>query len=154
MRSLEKIKILLDSTYLLPILGVEVVDVRSVLIVLKKLYDKDIAIYYYTPLNIFEALGVISKTNYDYSIVAKGLKAITENFIEITPSPEEYLYALELKKKGFKDLIDLILYSVSLKRNIFFLTRDETLIDFIKRNNGELRYILFEKDFFNKYKDI
>jgi len=154
MRSLKKIKILLDSTYLLPILGVEVVDVRSVLIVLKKLYDKDIAIYYYTPLNIFEALGVISKTNYDYSIVAKGLKAITENFIEITPSPEEYLYALELKKKGFKDLIDLILYSVSLKRNIFFLTRDETLIDFIKRNNGELRYILFEKDFFNKYKDI
>ncbi len=151
MRSLEKIKILLDSTYLLPILGVEVVDVRSVLIVLKKLYDKDIAIYYYTPLNIFEALGVISKTNYDYSIVAKGLKAITENFIEITPSPEEYLYALELKKRGFKDLIDLILYSVSLKRNIYFLTRDETLIDFIKKNNGETKYILFEKEFINKY---
>ncbi len=54
--------------------------------------------------------------------------------------------ALELRGRGFKDLIDLLLYATSLTQDIKFLTRDDTLIDFL-RNQGEgLENIMHEED--------
>lgn len=46
MKSSEKLRLLLDSTYLLPILGVEVEGIRNTLILLKKLRDEGKTEYY------------------------------------------------------------------------------------------------------------
>lgn len=59
--------------------------------------------------------------------------------------------ALDLKKEGFKDFIDLLLYTTSLTRNLLFLTRDTALIDFLKDLGEETKSILYEENFVKSY---
>ncbi len=60
---------------------------------------------------------------------------------------------MNLRKKGdFKDLIDLLLYTTSLTRNLMFLTRDLELINFLQGCGEILDNILYEDDFIRKYK--
>lgn len=54
---MDKIHILLDSTYLLPIIGLDVEGIEKALSTLRTLGRRKIAIYYYTPFNILEILG-------------------------------------------------------------------------------------------------
>ena len=60
------------------------------------------------------------------------MESIKKWFGLVVPDAEEYVKALELRKKGFGDLIDLILYSVARKRGLKFLTRDKRLVEFLK----------------------
>ena len=112
MKSSRTLKLLLDSTYLLPIVGVEVKDIENTLILLKKLRDKEEAEYYYTPFNLFEIVGKLSRLNYDINRVAIGLTAIEEEFKLIQPTHQGYLKALTLRAKGYRDLIDLSLIHI------------------------------------------
>ncbi len=154
MNSLDKIKLLLDSTYLLPIVGVEVEGTKRVLMLLKKLRSLGILEIYYTPFNIIEILGKISKMKYDPSIVSMGLKLIKEEFRQTQPTIDGYTKALKLKTKGFRDLIDLLLYTTSLTQNIEFLTRDKTLINFLKENKEDIKNIIYEEDFIKQYNNL
>jgi len=67
-----ELRILLDSTYILPILGVEVEGIDEVLVVLRRLRRKKRARFYYTEFNILEILGKIAKVRYNRDIVATG----------------------------------------------------------------------------------
>ncbi|MET1159480.1 MAG: PIN domain-containing protein [Thermoprotei archaeon] len=145
MKSSDKLRILLDSTYLLPILGVEVAGLEDTLRILAEISRANRAEFYYTPFNILEVMGKIAKTRYDREVVSKGLRLIVEEFIEITPTCEGYLKALELRRKGFKDLIDLLLYSTALTRNLLFLTRDRELIEFLEGIGEKTHNILIEE---------
>lgn len=150
MRSSKMLKLLLDSTYLLPIIGIQVEDIENALILLKKLRDEDKAEYYYTPFNLFEIIGRLSKLRYDPERVATGLMAIEEEFKLIQPTREGYLKVLALRAKGYRDLIDLLLYTTSQTTNITFLTRDYTLINFLNKHNEDISNILDEKNFLQK----
>ena len=125
--SSSKTRILLDTTYILPVLGVRVKGIEDVIAKLRTLYLKGEVELYYSPYSLFEALGRISETS-----VEEGLLSIREpgTFIE------GYLRALRLKSEGFGDLIDLILYSTALTKGLRFLTRDKKLIKFIE-DSGE-----------------
>jgi len=103
MKSL-KLKILLDTTYLLPALGVKVDIEPQIFEILKQLYISRHAEFYYTSLNILEALGKIAKTKYDINVVSIGLESIKNNLKLLTPTVKDYLKALELRSKGFRDL--------------------------------------------------
>ena len=151
MKSSRKLKLLLDSTYLLPIVGVEVKGVENTLILLKKLRDKEKAEYYYTPFNLFEIIGKLSRLSYDPDRAAIGLTAIEEEFKLIQPTLQGYLKALALRAKGYRDLIDLILYATSQTSNIIFLTRDYALIRFLRENHEDTSNILYEKKFLEGY---
>jgi len=50
----------------------------------------------------------------------------------ITPTTRGYVKALELRRKGFGDLIDLLLYATSKTRGLLLLTRDAALVEFLK----------------------
>jgi len=79
MKSSRTLKLLLDSAYLLPIVGVEVEGIENTLILLKNLEIKRKQnITNYTPFNLFEIIGKLSKLNYDIDRVAIGLTAIDE----------------------------------------------------------------------------
>ncbi len=145
------IRILLDSTYLLPILGIEVEGVGKALEVLGRLRSDGKAEFYYTEFNMIEILGKISKTNYDMGRVAVGLHSIEEEFELIYPTVEGYLKALDLRKSGFKDLIDLLLYTTSLTRDLMFLTRDDPLIKFLEGLGEETGGILHERSLIEEY---
>ncbi len=146
-----RFRILLDSTYILPIVGVEVEGIEEALVVLKKLRRKRRAEFYYTPFNILEVLGKIARVEYDRDVVATGLSIIEEEFKQAYPTVEGYVKALNLKKRGFRDLIDLLLYTTSLTRGLLFLTRDDELIEFLEKEGEERGNIIHEGDFLKKY---
>ncbi len=145
------IRILLDSSYLLPILGVDVEGVDKALKVLERLRSEGKARFYYTEFNLLEIIGKISRTDYDRGRVAVGLRSIEEEFGLIHPTVEGYLKALDLRKSGFKDLIDLLLYATSLTRDLVFLTRDDHLIRFLEERGEEVGRILHERSLIEKY---
>ena len=95
------------------------------MLILTKLRDEGLAEYYYTQYNVLEILGKLGRINFDMERVVAGLLAIKEEFKQVNPSVKGWLKALELKGRGFKDLIDLLLYATSLTYNINFLTRDK-----------------------------
>ena len=151
MKSSRTLKLLPDSIYLLPIVGVEVEGIKDALILLKKLRDEEKAEYYYTPFNLFEIIGKLSRLSYDPDRVAIGLTAIEEEFKLIQPTHQGYLKALALRARGYRDLIDLLLYATSQASNIIFLTRDYTLINFLGENHEDMSKILDEKRFLERY---
>ena len=154
MRFSRTLKLLLDSTYLLPIVGVDVEGVEDTLILLKKLRDEKKAEYYYTPFNLFEIIGKLSRISYDHDRVAIGLTTIEEEFKQIHPTHQGYMKALALRAKGYRDLIDLLLYTTSQTSNITLLTRDHTLINFLKENHEDTSKIMHERKFLEKYANI
>ena len=146
-----KIRILLDTTYLLPIVGVDVEGVRETLEALEKLYRLGRVEIYYTPFNMLELVGKLSRINYDKRRVELGLKSIREAFRVTQPTSAGYLRALELRRKGFKDTIDLLLYTTSRTRMLRFLTRDAKLIDFLENVGEDTSSIIREEEFLARY---
>ena len=144
-------RLLLDSTYLLPIVGVDVKGVEKVILILKELHNSKGVKYYYTPFNIIEIIGKLSKTTYNPDRVYTGLTSIREEFNLAYPTINGYLKALKLRSLGFKDLIDLLLYTTSLSNNIPFLTRDEDLIKFLTVHGERIDNIIFERDFVKNF---
>ncbi|MGC9149149.1 MAG: PIN domain-containing protein [Sulfolobales archaeon] len=152
MNSSSKAGILIDTSYLLPILGVEVVGITKVLEILKRILLSGEIDIYYSPFSLFEALGKISRLNYDPEIVEQGLIAILEEFKVSLPNTQAYMKALELKKKGFRDLIDLLLYTSALANKLRFLTRDRELIEFLEKHEEDTTNILPEDVFVEEFK--
>ncbi len=140
-----RLRILLDSTYLLPMLGVDVNDIRDVIVGLKRLYDEGKATYYYSPYSLLEILGKISKSTYNEHRLKLGLTAIEEKFTKILPTINGYIKALKLKTRGFRDLIDLLLYTTAETNSILFLTRDKELVDFLLEQGENTSIILLEE---------
>ena len=149
-----KIRILLDTTYILPIIGIDVEDIEKVIVLLKKIRDKGVAEFYYTQFNILEIIGKLGRIDFDKDRVELGLISIKEEFIEVKPSLKAWLKALELRRKGFRDIIDLLLYTTSLTNNILFLTRDIELIKFLEDIGEDTSTILPEEKFLYTYANI
>jgi len=104
-------KVLLDTTFMLPIVGVSVKGIASeVLNKLWQLRRSGEVELFYTEFNLLEILWVLSKLNYELPIVERGLKSIEKNMVKTQPKYSSLLKALELRKKGFHDVIDLLLY--------------------------------------------
>ncbi|AEM39033.1 hypothetical protein Pyrfu_1170 [Pyrolobus fumarii 1A] len=61
MSSSKKLRILLDTTYLLPMVGVRVRGVEPTPEVLQRLWERGVLEAYYTPFNILELLGKVSR---------------------------------------------------------------------------------------------
>ncbi|MEN2975317.1 MAG: PIN domain-containing protein [Candidatus Caldarchaeales archaeon] len=145
-------RILLDSTYLLPIVGVSVSSVEKVLQVLEKLYRSRTIEIYYTEFNILEIIGKLSKIKYDVEVVEAGLNSIVENFKHASPTSRSYLTALKFRSTGFRDLIDLLLYTTSVENNLKMLTRDIDLFEFLRRVEGKKpNTIILEDEFLKTY---
>ena len=151
MSSSGKVRILLDTPYLLPILGVEVVGTARVLEILKRLSLSGEIDIYYSPFSLFEALGKISKLKYDPEVVEQGLAAILEEFKPSLPSARAYMKALELKKRGFSDLVDLLLYATALANRLKLLTRDRELVEFLEKHGEDAVSIILEDAFVEEF---
>jgi len=134
--------ILLDTSFLLPIVGIRVARIDGILRNLRSKHEKGEVTLYYTDLNLLEIAWVLKKTGYETLIVEEGLRSIERNFKKVALKAPSILRALELREKGFKDLIDLLLYILALENGLRFLTLDRNLIEFIKRIGGDTRVFL------------
>lgn len=145
----DKTRILLDTTYLLPILGVEVKEANHTLKKVRTLHLEGRIKLYYSPFSLLEALGKIAKSPFDEERIRNGLTSITKSrvFTEILPTASGYLEALKLRSKGFTDLIDLLLYQTAATNHLKWLTKDQKILSFIKKMGKNQKPILQEKEF-------
>lgn len=133
-------KVLLDTSLLLPTLGVEVERAEKIL---KRLKDNEL---YYSDFSILECLWVVNslkrKGKFDRDSFETGIKSIFECYIRAEINAEIVLKAFEIYEMGHKDIIDCLLYSIALHNNMKFASLDNELKKFIKSNN--LKYVFFE----------
>jgi predicted nucleic acid-binding protein len=142
-------KILLDTSFLLPTLGVEVE--QEVTGTLSKIDSERIHLFY-SDWSLLEsswiAIRQIKQGMYQAHLFRRGLLSITktEVYQPILASPDDYLNALDLYQRGHPDMIDNLLYVTALRNQYRFLTIDDEFMDFISKNNIE-DIVLTPKDF-------
>ena len=134
------LRILLDTSFILPTLGIDVA--KKVLDGLRKLAQTRVEIFY-SRFSILESLWIaarfIRNFTFDIKRFTYGLKSIMQSgrYNCINEPPETFIKALELYELGHKDLIDNILYASSVHLNLKLLTLDTELKEFIKNEELE-----------------
>lgn len=127
-------KVLLDTTFILPSLGIDVGEEVSK--GLNKLAQIKADIYF-SRFSILETLWVavrLSKSaNFDPESFRLGLRSVLESgrYIKVEEDSEIFNEALKLNMLGHKDMIDNILYASSTSLNLKLLTLDNELKEFI-----------------------
>lgn len=134
-------RILLDTSFLLPMVGIRVREVEDLLERLWVRCRRGEVEAYYTELNILEIAWKLSRIRYDPVAVKRGLMSIEKSFTKALLKYTSLLKALELRKRGFSDLIDLLLYAIACESNLQLLTLDEALINFLKRTGEDASVI-------------
>jgi len=130
--------VLLDTSFILPTLGIEVNE--RVLNGLKKLRDISSEIFV-SRFNILEALWVsirlIKAKKFNQKRFLMGLESIFEGkrYSFIDESYTVFKKALKFYILGHEDMIDNLLYAISLEQDLLFLTIDDELREFIRENN-------------------
>jgi PIN domain nuclease of toxin-antitoxin system len=129
--------VLLDTSYLLPTLGLEVreittSDLESIRAASKK------ARFHCSYVSFVEILGLVGKESrkVDAKAVSTGMESLLgSGLYEWTnPSLGALQLALELRTKGHKDNIDNILYATAADSKMLFLSLDEELKKFLAKN--------------------
>lgn len=152
-----RLHILLDSTYLLPVFGIEVEGVTgSDLLELRSLALEGKIKIYYSPVSFIEVVSKIARESQRRRQGPKPheIKAIIKiieqsDYLEaIHPNPQAYSIAYEMKLLGHGDMIDNILYATASTRKLIFLTLDRKLKNFIKQQNLEITKILTHSELF------
>ena len=140
-------RVLLDTSFLLPSLGISTGD--RVLKGLKRLASWEWDIYY-SRHSLVEILWVLKRLRskgieIDEETVRKGLKAVFWGYKEYREGEMAFLHALKMVDMGFRDTFDCILYSSALEGGLLFLTVDRELEKFIL-NSGIENVVLRPED--------
>ncbi len=125
-------KILLDTSFLLPTLGVDVEkEVYEVMGFLRKFET------YYLEVGLIEAFWVVIRKvdRKDMDVVEEGLKAIRKTYKLLKPPIEAYIEAVKIYDLGHRDFIDAIHYTTALHTGIKWLTIDKTFVNFLNEHN-------------------
>ena len=136
------LKVLLDSTYLLPTFGIEVEGLLDEhLARLREIAMKSKVKFYCLTVVWVEIIGKVCKESQRLKIDLGGIldiavrSLLTSGFYEwIQPSPNAVKLAFKLRMLGHKDIIDNLLYATSVVNNMVLLTMDEDLKNFLKKN--------------------
>ncbi len=129
-----KNKVLLDTSFLLPILGFQTSD--KVMKAFEKLGSYEL---YYNDISLLEALWkivkVIEGTKKQVSRIKEGIRAIEDTMIQVSIDEASIENAIYMYKLGHKDIVDNILYSIALSNDLKLLTVDKELIEFINKHD-------------------
>jgi PIN domain nuclease of toxin-antitoxin system len=129
--------VLLDTSFLLPTLGLEVreittADLESIRAASKK------AKLHCSYVSFVEILGLVGKESrkVDAKAVSVGMDSLLGSGLYewTSPSLGAIQLALELRTKGHKDNIDNILYATASESKMLFLSLDEELRKFLTKN--------------------
>jgi len=129
------LKVLLDTSFILPTLGIDVGE--EVEEKLKKLDEVDAEIYY-SRISILESLWVAAKLMknqaFDMERFIQGLKSVMESgrYLKVEENAQTFIDDLKLYELGHRDIIDDLLYAISINFGLKFLTLDTELMGFIQ----------------------
>lgn len=150
-------KILLDTSFLLPTIGINVTH-PLIPQVLQKLASQPSAWQIsYTELNLLELAWIYLKTKKSTDGQANtqkfyqlGLESISKRYSKLDIPVEVYLRATKLKETGHSDLIDCLLYEIAEINRIQLITLDIPLIKFINETGRSMTSIISGQDFLNQ----
>jgi len=129
------LKVLLDTTFILPTLGIEVSE--EVEDGIRKLGKIEAEIYY-SRFSILEsiwiAIRLMKKRSFDVERFDQGLRSIMKSgrYIELEETYRVFKEALRFYMLGHRDMIDNILYAASINLGLKLLTVDSELREFIR----------------------
>ena len=146
-------KMLFDTTFLLPLFGikVDVIDVDRLIALRESLRERGIGVAY-PKLLIIELIAKIAKEASKLGeMPLKVLDAfealLSEVDVELVePSIKHVATAIEMRIQGHKDVFDNILYAMALHENMRLLTEDKKLIDFLRDKGYRTDIIIRLKD--------
>ena len=135
----EKNEILIDTTFLLPALGINVE--KEAMEAIKYFHKVKV---YYLEEGLLEAMWKILKMITEEKIrrVIIGIEAIRKTYTLLIPPPKAFIDAIKIYYKGHKDYIDAIHYTTALHKQKLFLTIDYEFIDFLKKNNYKVNNVI------------
>lgn len=140
-------RILLDSTFLLPTLGIEVEEISDDdLKALASLRDRAEFCCLYQSL--VEIMGKVARVYRREARIREtvevGLRSLLESgtYRWISPTVEALVMAVELRNKGHRDLIDNMLYAATLEEGMYFLTIDGSFIRFLGENRYDTSHLV------------
>ena len=137
------IKILVDTTYLLPTFGIAVKKLREKdLMRLREIRMKELVKYYCLDVIWVELIGKVHKEMEKQKcsvdrIIELAIRSLEEtDFYEwISVPTEAIILASKLRKIGHKDVIDNILYATAVVKDVVFLSMDNEFKKFLESNN-------------------
>ena len=134
----KELRVLLDTSFILPTLGIDIND--RVLKGLREIKDKRANILV-SELSLLESLWIaiklIKNNKFNKERFFLGIESVlsSDTYTLVSDQKESvYRRALDLYLLGHEDIIDNILYSIALEHKARFLTIDRELREFIKRN--------------------
>ncbi|ABM80588.1 hypothetical protein Hbut_0734 [Hyperthermus butylicus DSM 5456] len=140
-------RVLLDTSYILPTLGVDVEGVKPVLERLKLLRSRGRVELYYSDFSLLEALAKAVKLGVPEHVVEQGITAIAAGYARADPDIRAWLLAARLRRDGLRDLIDALIYATAFTKGLHLLTRDVKLLEFLEKHGYPTNTILIESQF-------
>ncbi len=134
-----KNRILIDTSFLLPALGIEVEkEVMDVIPLFRKL---DV---YYLEASLLEALWKSLKLipRDKLSRIEIGIEAIRKTYKLLTPTATAYIEAMKIYYMGYRDFIDALNYASAKLSNMMFLTIDYSFIDFLEKHGYTVKGVV------------
>lgn len=138
---------LVDTTFLLPTLGIDVGKRSNS--ALKKLAEINADIYY-SRFSVLESLWIaaryVENSTFNLDRFSHGLRSIMDGgrYRILDEGSEIFSEATRFYKLGHVDMIDNILYASSIHFGLRFLTVDRKLGDFAANNSLELTFLLVD----------
>jgi len=133
-------RILVDTTFLLPALGVEVEEEAMRVIELFRSLE-----VYYLEAGLLEALWKVLKIVPPNKLrrVEIGIRAIRRTYRLLTPRPEALVEAMKLFREGHRDYIDDLHYAAARAEGMRFLTIDRSFIDFLRKRGYDVEGVVY-----------
>ena len=134
-----KLAVLLDTPFLLPSFGVDVGERVERCLKLLAENRRKIQVYY-SRYGVLEAVLVLLREvkrgrlrlEEACEIVEAGITTIAYGLRAVDETPSAFREALRLYGLGHRDIFDDILYATAATNEMYFLTLDKELIDFIE----------------------
>ncbi len=144
---MEKLRVLIDTTFLLPTLGVRVEkEAMETIPLFRKIK------VFYIEAGVLEALWKVLKVlvRDKVKVVEDGLEAIRRTYHLVTPSYKSYVDAIRIYDLGHRDFIDALHYCTAINHKLYFLTIDYPFINFLKQQGYRVdNVVLTPREFRN-----
>lgn len=156
--SFTPVKVLLDSTYILPSFGIEVEGLSDEHIVkLREAGVKGKVKYHCLSVVWVEVIGKICREKERLKIdiedmVDVAVKSLLESgfYKWLSPTVDAVKLAFKLRMLGHRDNIDNLLYATSVENNMLLLTMDEDFKKFLSQNNFKCDNLVNHKSLLKK----
>ncbi len=150
------LKIVVDTTYLLPVFGIGVEGLSDEdLLLLRKLSLEGIVELHLVSVIWSELLGKVYREARKHGVDSKRIEVAIKSLYNprfykwIKPGYKAIMLAYRVRKLGHRDNIDNILYATATTRKMLFLSMDKELKEFLSKVRLPSNNIVSHKELFS-----